>query len=291
MNLTVGVIGLGNIGNGVAKNIAKNGYRVLGFDIDPNRLDECMAISVNSIEEIASQSHFLLVAVPTLEAYDEVMQIISINASNKLIVGDLCTFSEQTKKQTYLTLAENGIILIDCPVSGARPQSQAGKLSMTVSGERPAYDKVETILNSFCRSVIYVGEFGVSIKIKYILNLMIAIHNVTCAEAFVMAEKVGIDLELFTKVVKNSSAHLEIFDTRADKWITGNYDKDITAALGITLKDKLVIQEFAAKHNIPTPLYEVAGKYYDEAATRGWKDQDAAVILKLLEEKTGINRV
>ena len=204
MNLTVGVIGLGNIGNGVAKNIAKKGYKVLGFDIDPNRMDECISISVNSIEEIAFQSHFLLVAVATLEAYEEVMKIISINASDKLIVGDLCTFSEKTKKQTYLTLAENGIVLIDCPVSGARPQSQAGKLSMTVSGKKPAFDKVETILNSFCRSVIYVGEFGVSIKIKYILNLMIAIHNLTCAEAFVMAEKVGVDLELFVKVVKNS---------------------------------------------------------------------------------------
>ena len=253
-------------------------------------MDECIAISVNSIEKIASQSHFLLVAVATLEAYEEVMKIISINASDKLIVGDLCTFSEKTKKQSCLMLAENGIVLIDCPVSGARPQSQAGKLSMTVSGKKPAFDKVETILNSFCRSVIYVGEFGVSIKIKYILNLMIAIHNLTCAEAFVMAEKVGVDLELFVKVVKNSSAHLEIFDTRADKWITGNYDKDITAALGITLKDKLVIQEFAAEHNIPTPLYKVAGKYYDEAAMRGWNEKDAAVILKLLEEKTGITR-
>ena len=84
MNLTVGVIGLGNIGNGVAKNISKKGYKVLGFDIDPNRMDECIAISVNSIEKIASQSHFLLVAVATLEAYEEVMKIISINASDKI---------------------------------------------------------------------------------------------------------------------------------------------------------------------------------------------------------------
>ncbi len=232
----------------------------------------------------------VVAAVATPDAYEQTMAAIGEAGKDGLVVADLCTFPEETKFATHATLAEQGVTLLDCPVSGARPQSQAGELAMTVSGEKAAFERIEDALNSFCRSVIYVGEFGMSIKIKYILNLMVAIHNLTCAEAFVMARKAGIDLDLFVDVVSNSSARLQIFNTRAPQWVAGDYINNITAALAIQMKDKVIIEDFAEELGVPTPLFDVAGAYYDEATERGWIDQDAAVIMKLLEEKAGIPR-
>ena len=290
MAIDTGVIGLGNIGNGVARNLLKGGHNVIGYDIDPERVTDAGAQLADDAGTVATQSDLVMVAVANLAAYEATMTALANAGKQGLVVGDLCTFPEETKEATRAMLAEGGAVMLDCPVSGARPQSQAGELAMTVSGEKEAFDSVEEAFNAFCSSVIYVGEFGASIKIKYILNLMIAIHNLTCAEGFVMARKAGIDLDLFVNVVQNSAARLTIFSTRAAKWTSADYDNDITAALAIQLKDKVIIEDFAKKLGVPTPLFDVAGSYYDAAAERGWKDKDAAVILKLLEEAADIPR-
>jgi 3-hydroxyisobutyrate dehydrogenase-like beta-hydroxyacid dehydrogenase len=288
--MDTGVIGLGNIGEGVAKNLAAGGHKVVGYDIDANRITASGAQPADSAAAVAAQSDMVVAAVATLPAYEATMNALGEAGKDGLVIADLCTFPEETKFATHAKLAERGIVLLDCPVSGARPQSQAGELAMTVSGEKQAFERVEEALNAFCSSVIYVGDFGASIKIKYILNLMVAIHNLTCAEAFVMARKAGIDLDLFVDVVQKSSARLQIFNTRASKWTSGDYVNDITAALAIQMKDKVIIEDFAEKLGVPTPLFDVAGAYYEEATERGWVEQDAAVILKLLEEKAGIPR-
>lgn len=288
--MDIGVIGLGNIGNGVAKNLAAAGHNVTGYDIDISRVTDAGATPADSAAAVAAQSDMVVAAVAIPSAYEETMNALAEAGKEGLVIADLCTFPEETKFATHAKLAERGIVLLDCPVSGARPQSQAGELAMTVSGEKDAFERVEEALNAFCSSVTYVGDFGMSIKIKYILNLMVAIHNLTCAEAFVMARKAGIDLDLFVDVVNKSSARLQIFNTRAPQWTSGDYVNNITAALAIQMKDKVIIEDFAEKLGVPTPLFDVAGAYYDEATERGWVDQDAAVILKLLEEKAGIPR-
>lgn len=288
--MQVGVIGLGNIGEGVAKNLAKSGHTVVGYDIDASRIAAAGATPADSAAAVAATSDMIVAAVANIAAYEETMNALAEAGQDGLVIADLCTFPEETKFATQAMLAERGVVLLDCPVSGARPQSQAGELAMTVSGEKTAFARVEEALNSFCSSVTYVGDFGMSIKIKYILNLMVAIHNLTCAEAFVMARKAGIDLDLFVEVVSKSSARLQIFNTRAPQWTSGDYVNNITAALAIQMKDKVIIEDFAEKLGVPTPLFDVAGAYYDEATERGWIDQDAAVILKLLEEKAGIPR-
>lgn len=288
--MDTGVIGLGNIGEGVAKNLAAGGHSVVGYDIDASRITASGATAADSAAAVAARCDMVVAAVATPDAYEATMNALAESGKQGLVVADLCTFPEETKFATRAQLAERGVVLLDCPVSGARPQSQAGELAMTVSGEKEAFDRVEEALNSFCRSVIYVGEFGMSIKIKYILNLMVAIHNLTCAEAFVMARKAGIDLDLFVDVVSNSSARLQIFNTRAPQWVAGDYINKVAATLAIQMKDKVIIEDFAKELGVPTPLFDVASDYYDQAAERGWVDHDAAVIMKLLEEKAGIPR-
>lgn len=287
--MQVGVIGLGNIGSGVARNLAAAGHTVSGYDTDRARLIEAGAQPADDAGGLAAQCELVIVAVPTLTAYEATMAALAEAGKPGLVVADLCTFPQETKAAARTQLAAAGAVLLDCPVSGARPQSQAGELAMVVSGDKAAFGRVESALNGFCRSVIYVGEFGDSAKLKYILNLMIAIHNLTCAEGFVMARKAGIDLDLFAQVVRDSAAHSRIFDIRADKWISGDYD-DPTAELAIQLKDKSIIADFAKSLGVPTPLFDVAGSYYEAAADRGWQKKDAAVILALLEEAAGIPR-
>lgn len=289
MPLDVGVIGLGNIGGGVARNLTAAGHNVVGYDIETSRIAAAGATPANDTGGVAAQSDLVMVAVASLGAYQETMAAIAASAQDGLVVGDLCTFPIVAKEAARAELAGAGATLLDCPVSGARPQSQAGELAMMVSGDEAAFRRVEDALNAFCRSVHFVGEFGVSAKLKYAINLMISIHNMTCAEGFLFAREAGIDLNLFADMVRDSAAHCRIFDIRAEKWISGDYD-DPTAELAIQLKDKDIIADFATSMDCPTPMFNTTLPYYTAAASQGWTKKDAACILAVMEEMAGIPR-
>lgn len=289
MALTAGVVGLGNIGGGVAKNLAAAGHHVIGYDIAPDRIAATGAEAGVDAANVAARTDIVVLAVPTLTAWRATLAAISASGRRGLVVADLCTFPLAEKEGARGELVRAGIDLLDCPVSGARPQAAAGELAMLVSGSADAFDRARPALESFCRSVIHVGAFGESAKIKYILNLMISIHNMACAEAFLLARKAGVDLQTMADAVMESAAYSKIFEVRAEKWITGDYD-DPTAELAIQLKDKDVIREFAAAHDCPTPMFDATMPYYIAAASHGWRQKDAASILAVLEHMAGIPR-
>ena len=289
MALTAGVVGLGNIGGGVARNLAAAGHRVVGYDINAERIAAAGVEAGADAADVATRTDIIVLAVATLTAWRATLAAISASGRRGLIVADLCTFPIEEKQGAHEELARAGIELLDCPVSGARPQAEAGELAMLVSGNADGFARARPALESFCSSVIHVGDFGESARIKYILNLMISIHNMAAAEAFLLAQKAGVDLQAMADAVMQSAAASKVFEIRADKWVSGDYD-DPTAELAIQLKDKDVIREFAAAHDCPTPMFDAAMPYYIAAGSQGWKEKDAASILAVLEEMAGIPR-
>ena len=289
MPLIVGVIGLGNIGGGVAANLQRSGYEVLGYDVDVARIAEAGVAPADGPAAIATAADLAILAVASQPAYDASIEALAAHARPGLAVADLCTFRIPVKEAAAARIDAAGGAYLDCPVSGARPQAQAGELAMMVSSPADAFDRVKPALESFTRAVTHVGDFPMSQKIKLTLNLMIAIQNLLCAEGFLFARKAGIDLELFTKIVKGSAANSRIFEIRADKWTSGDYD-DPTAELAIQLKDKEIIAEYAAAMDCPTPFFDLAAEYYDKAAEHGWQKKDAAVVLAVMEEMADLAR-
>ncbi|MEK9660666.1 MAG: NAD(P)-dependent oxidoreductase [Alphaproteobacteria bacterium] len=289
MSLTVGVIGLGNIGGGVAANLRQAGYAVLGYDTDAARIAAAGAEPAVDAAAIAAACDLAILAVATFDAYAASIEALAENARDGLVVVDLCTFPIADKHAALDRLAGAGAAYLDGPVSGARPQAQAGELAMMVSGDAAAYTRVEPALAAFTRAVSHVGDFPMSQKLKLALNLMISIQNLLCAEGFLFAEKAGVDLALFADMVKQSAANSRIFEIRADKWISGDYG-DPTAELAIQLKDRKIIDDYAAAIGCPTPMFDAAVAFYDRAAERGWHRKDAACVLAVLEEMAGIGR-
>ena len=289
MALNAGVIGLGNIGGGVARNLVAAGHAVVGFDLDPDRITDAGAQEAVDAAEVAERSDMVVLAVASLPAWRASLAAISASGRRGLIVVDLCTFPLAEKESAHEELARVGIYLLDCPVSGARPQADSGELAMLVSGDADAFARAQPALDTFCRSVTHVGAYGVSTKIKFVINLMISIQNLACAEAFLLARKAGLDLQQMADAVMDSAAYSKIFEVRAEKWITGDYENP-TAELAIQLKDKDVIRDFATNLDCPTPLFDATMPYYIAAASQGRTKEDAASILAVLEAMAGIPR-
>jgi 3-hydroxyisobutyrate dehydrogenase-like beta-hydroxyacid dehydrogenase len=138
MALTAGVVGLGNIGGGVARNLAGAGHRVIGYDIDAERIAAAGVEAGADAADVATRTDIIVLAVATLTAWRATLAAISASGRRGLIVADLCTFPIEEKQGAHEELARAGIELLDCPVSGARPQAEAGALAMLVSVSAPA---------------------------------------------------------------------------------------------------------------------------------------------------------
>jgi 3-hydroxyisobutyrate dehydrogenase-like beta-hydroxyacid dehydrogenase len=289
MPLVTGVVGLGNIGGGVAANLLKAGFAVHGYDTDAARIGTAGAIPAADAGAIAAACDLGILAVAAPDAYKASIAAFADAAKPGLVVVDLCTFPISDKEAARDRLAAGGAVYLDAPVSGARPQAEAGELSMMVSGDLAAFARVRPALEAFTRAVSHVGEFPMSQKLKLALNLMISIQNLVCAEGFLFAGKAGIDRQLFADMVRQSAANSRIFEIRADKWVSGDYS-DPTAELAIQLKDRTIIDDYTAIIGCPTPLFDTAVAFYDQAAARGWQNRDAACVLAVLEEMAGISR-
>ena len=182
--LRVGVIGLGFMGSAISGNLVHDGFTVFGCDIDRSRvkaLIEKGGSAASSSEEIANQSDVLLTLLPSAAAFEDVIWgpagLLASKRSN-LIVMECSTLPIDLKQRAFEALQKSGIPLLDCPISGG---TRAAERDLVVygSGSPEAFEKCLPVIKGFARANYYLGEFGNGSKMKYVANLLVAIHNVS----------------------------------------------------------------------------------------------------------------
>jgi 3-hydroxyisobutyrate dehydrogenase-like beta-hydroxyacid dehydrogenase len=154
------------------------------------------------------------------------------------------------------------------------------------SGDAAAEKRCDAVFKGFARSMHYCGEFGNGSKLKFIANLLVTIHNLSAAEAMVMGLKSGLDLNLVYKVIKDGAGTSRMFEVRGPMMIKGDY-RAATMKIDVYQKDIDIIGAFAAKLNIPVPLFEASKAYYSAALSQGMAKEDTAAICAVLEQMAG----
>ena len=153
---------------------------------------------------------------------------------------------------------------------------------------RPA-NSCEPIFLVIGRASYYLGAFGAGSKMKFVANLLVAIHNVSAAEAFVMGMKGGLDPETMYRVIADGAGSSRMLEVRGPMMVAGNYEP-ATMKLGVFQKDIAMIREFAREMGSPTPLLDVSAGIYDQANARGWQDLDTGAVCAVLEQMAGLKR-
>ena len=197
------------------------------------------------------------------------------------------------KAAAHTALAARAITLLDAPVSGSGDAADAGRLFIIVSGDEAAYDAVADILPAIAgNGQRYVGPFGTGIRLKLIINSLVTTHAAAFAEAVVVAEKAGVDLELMFAAVKAGAGNSRVAEYRGPLMVAGTYAEPATqtAKLAVQVKDNHLIADFARSMYVPTPCFNAAAMLYDAAASMGFAHEDPAVICRVLEHMAGIAR-
>jgi L-threonate 2-dehydrogenase len=283
------VIGLGIMGSAMAANLAKAGFRVHGYDILPARrvaLKKAGGKPEASIARVARAAEVLITSLPSASALHAVAA--ELGAKGRVVM-ETSTLPIEEKERAHATLQKKGVVLLDCPLSGTGAQARAKDLVVYASGDRQAYAKAQVFMPGFSRAHHYLGAFGNGSKMKFVANLMVAIHNVSAAEAFVLGMKAGLAPATIFKVQAESAGTSRMFQVRGPMMVAGRYG-EATMKNELWQKDMKIIGEFAAKLGVPTPLFNASAAIYSAAMAQGYGKEDTAAVCAVLEALAKVRR-
>jgi 3-hydroxyisobutyrate dehydrogenase-like beta-hydroxyacid dehydrogenase len=296
--VTAGVIGLGIMGSAMAASLLRAGFRVVGYDVMPHgrqQLRRAGGTPVSDCAAVGRMADIIITSLPSSEALiDVAMQLIADpkgpgRSRLHRIVIETSTLPIAVKVEARALLATLGIILLDCPLSGTGAQARTKDLAVYASGDRAAYSHSIPVLEGFARAHYYVGPFGAGSKMKFVANLLVAIHNVAAAEALVLAMKSGLDPALALKVLGDGGGSSRMLQVRGPMMVKGDYASDVTMKLAVWQKDMNVIGEFAKAVGCPTPLFAATAPLY-LAATAARPMEDTGAVCAVLEALANYRR-
>ncbi len=295
MNQKIGVIGLGIMGSAISANLLKAGFTVIGYDIRPESIQTLEGhggSGATCVREVAEAAEVVITSLPSVAALQEVVSGpdgLLTAAKTGLIVVEVSTFPIEAKQEAFDLLKKKGTVMLDCPLSGTGAQAVTKDLAVYASGDRQLYENCRPVFDGFARANYYIGEFGTGSRMKFIANLLVAIHNVASAEAFVLGMKAGLDPELIYKVISDGAGTSRMFEVRGPMMTAGEYDA-ATMKVGVFQKDLDIITAFAKNLQCPTPLLSTSCQIYTQALAGGRSQQDTASVCAVLEEMANLNR-
>ena len=290
--MKVGIVGVGIMGSAIARNLIAAKTPVIGFDVAVSRRDELVAVggtAARSAAEVADAAEVILTSLPSIAAFDETVAAILATPRRNLVVAELSTLPIGVKQRAHDALAKAGITMLDCPLSGTGAQAVTRDLVVYASGERAACDRCAPVFAGFSRLTHYVGAFGNGSKMKFLANLLVAIHNIATAEAMVLGIKAGLDPDQIVKVVGSGAGTSRVFELRAPLMAKADYQPP-TMKISIWQKDMEVIGEFARSLGVATPLFAACLPVYNAAIGLGLAGDDTAGVCAVLETMSGIER-
>ena len=229
MAKTVGIVGAGTMGSAMARNLIAAGFKVVGRDVDPVRADALAAMGgsvAGSPRAVAEAADCVLTSLPSAAAFEAAIGgADGIGAADRpgLVAFDTSTLPIPVKEAARDVLAETGKILLDVPLSGTGAQAVTKDLVVYASGDSAAIAGLSDVFEGFSRAHYDLGEFGNGSRMKFVANLLVAIHNVAAGEAFALGIKAGLAPETVFEVISNSAATSRIFEVRGPQMVANDY--------------------------------------------------------------------
>jgi len=285
MDKTVGIIGLGIMGGAIARNLIERGWRVLGFDVNPERNAELARARVSIARDVAQLTRdvpVVMTSLPTPAAVEKVAREIAASGPSSRIVVELSTLSLADKLAFEAILRKAGHIALDCPLSGTGAQARMRDLVVYASGDSKAIERCMHLFADFAKQSADLGKYGNGRRMKLVANHLVAINNVATAEAMLLAERAGLDPKMVVDMVGPGAGGSRMFQMRAPMMVERVYEP-ATMKVSTWKKDMAIIAEFAEDVGCDTPLFSLTQPVYSQAMAMGLGDQDTASVFEVLK--------
>jgi 3-hydroxyisobutyrate dehydrogenase len=288
----IGFIGLGNMGGGMAANLAKAGHQVSAFDLSAAALDraaEAGCVPAASAREAAARADAVVTMLPAGAHVAQVWRDCVVGAApSTAVLIDCSTIDLATARAVAAHAAEQGYLAVDAPVSGGIAAAEAGTLTFMVGGSEPAFAAAAPILRAMGKAVIHAGDSGAGQAAKLCNNMILGATMIATCEAFALADKLGLDLQTFYDIASQASGQSWSMtsycpvpgvgpETPADRDYQGGF------ATALMLKDLKLAMAAAQAADASVPMGSIAESLYQAFANAGHGARDFSAIIRMLE--------
>lgn len=275
-NKKIAIIGLGNMGNGMAQTLIRKGFSLVGIDLGEAQRAAAAAIGVeivDSVRALCEQSSDIILSLPMAKHVQAVINgpdgLLEHARENSLII-DTTTSEPQVTRELAARLKEHGHYLLDCPVSGGPTGAAAGTMVIVAGGEKIALDRAMPLLYALSSKVVHLGDSGNGHVAKLINNLLCAAHLVSTSEAIALGRKAGLDPETLIEGLNAGSGRSAISEVNFPRWILNDqFDSGFT--MGLMRKDLRLAQQLIDEMDMAAPLA------LSEQVTTIWADSENAI--------------
>jgi len=289
---TIAFIGLGNMGCPMAANLVKGGYRVTGFDLSPTACADAREKGIKtatSAPEAVSDADVVITMLPAGRHVLAVWREIVPAMKDGALLIDSSTIDVGSARQAHemAAAANRGLASLDAPVSGGVGGATAGTLTFMCGGTGEAFARARPVLEKMGAKIVHCGDAGAGQAAKICNNMILGISMIGVAEAFVLAEKLGLSHQALFDVASTSSgqcwsltSYCPVPGPVPSSPANNGYKPGFAAAL--MLKDLRLAQEAANATGATTPLGAEAAQLYSLFAAAGHASEDFSGIINFL---------
>lgn len=286
MSRNIGVIGLGAMGYGVAQSLLRAGLNVHACDLRPEvlqRFADAGGVPCASPAELGSRCDVVLTLVVNAQQTEAVL-FGANGAAAAMKPGTLVIASATVPPGFAQTLgrrlAEQGLLMLDAPVSGGAARAASGEMTMMTSGPAEAYSLAEDVLAAIAGKVYRLGAaHGAGSKVKIINQLLAGVHIAAAAEAMALGLREGVDPDALYDVITHSAGNSWMFENRVPHILKGDYTP--LSAVDIFVKDLGMVLDTARNSKFPLPLSAAAHQMFMMASTAGHGGEDDSAVIKI----------
>jgi len=288
----IGFIGLGNMGGGMAANLVKAGHEVHAFDLAEPALAHAVesgCIRVGTAREAAAAVEAVVTMLPAGKHVRQVYaeSIVGVAPVDAILI-DCSTIDVASAKGVGGQAAEQGYQMVDAPVSGGIAAANAGTLTFMVGGTEEGFARARPVLEAMGKAVIHAGGSGAGQAAKIANNMLLGATMIATCEAFLLAKKLGLDLQTFYDISSKASGQSWSMtsycpvpgvgpDSPADRGYQGGF------AAALMLKDLKLAMAAAQDADASVPMGAAAESLYQAFANGGGGGLDFSAIIRMLD--------
>lgn len=287
---TVGFIGMGTMGKGMALNLSKAGHSVKTWNRTPFDSSELGASPAASISEAMDGADYVMYCLGDDTGVNDVVfgdGGILEHVTDSQVVIDLSTIDSETSAKESQAYSERGVKFLDAPVFGSKGETNAGGLWIVVGGDRAVFDSAAEVLEPISETTHYMGPSGSGAKMKLVGNLIVAAQLEALGEALTLAKNADLDLNDVLGVLHVTDFKSPIFDGVGAAVVAGDYSPSF--ALKWMLKDANLVAAFAERLNSPVPGTMATRATIAEAVEQGWGEENASALIKVLAQHGNVD--
>jgi 3-hydroxyisobutyrate dehydrogenase len=288
MNERIAVLGMGQMGSGMAGRLSEAGHDVVGYDVNARTSADLAARGMTMAPSIAAALKDRAVVLTSLPDPAAVRAawlgddgLVAYAAPGSLCI-ELSTIDPGTMREVGTAAAARGLDVVDCPVSGSPAEARQGKLVLIAGGTRAAVDRASPVLSLLGETWRYTGDVGTA-KVVKIVNNMMSMGNVLIAsEAFALGVAAGVEPETLYDVLSVSGGRSHHFTKRFPNALKGNFDPGFKMELGE--KDLALGVELGRTTKLPTPAASMVRELYALALAEGYRGRDIVALLAMYQD-------